>query len=156
MERLCLHGVLIDRLPPSLDAFLHRYSLLPCTLFIREYPHLQLTWSTIVRTLLECPDHKDKHRQQLQVWIKQLEDELPSLSLDGVQPICDPDRTRYLQELLNGTDVNREHMETLLQREKDVMTADQTTYMKETILAHFPPGGLETTSAAELVKLFVS
>ena len=159
MDRLCLQVVSscthTDRLSMSLDAFLHRHSLLPCTSFIREYPHLQVTWSTIVRTILEQKDHKDSHRQQLQMLIQQLDEKHNSLPLDGVQPICDPDRTRYLQELLNGTDVNRVHIETLLQREEDVVMADQTTYMKEAILAHFPPGGLETDSAAELVNLFV-
>ena len=160
MERLCLQVVYscasIDRLPMSLDVFLHRHSLLPCTSFIREYPHLHVTWSTIVRTILERTDHKDCHRQQLQMWIQRLDDKQNALPLDGVQSICDPDRTRYLQELLNGTYVNRDHIETLLQREEDLMVADQTTYMKEAILAHFPPGGLETDSAAELVNLFVS
>ena len=162
MDRLCIQVVAscvhTDRLPLSLDSFLHQHSLLPCTSFLREYPHLHRTWYTIVRTLLERMDHKASHRQQLKALRKQLE-EIPSpvpLSADGVQPICDPDRTRYLQELLDGTYVNRVHIETLLEREDDVLVVDQTTYMKEAILSHFPLNGLDTDSAAELVAMYIS
>jgi hypothetical protein len=160
MDQMCREVVLscvyTDRLPVSLDLFIHQHSLLPCSSLIREYPHLHGTWYTIVRTLLEQTDHKDSHRQQLHALRQQLEDPLPSpLPVDDVQPICDPDRTRYLQEFLDGTDVNRVHIETLLEREDDVIVVDQTTYMKEAILAQFPLGGLDTDSAVELVSMYI-
>jgi hypothetical protein len=136
----------------ALDAFLQQWTLLPCTLFLHTCPQasVRAAWRTAVRAALDKDPTHHHLRRVLDATVFQ------AVSPEGVHSICDPDRSLRFYERCNGTDVYRRHIETLIRQEPDPMAADQTTYMKEQILAHFPLRGLETASVADLVSLFVN
>jgi hypothetical protein len=154
----------MDRVPvSSLDDFVHTYTLLPCTFFLRECTEetIRLEWYNTLHIALDTRQH-NSHLSPglLRDLQRQLTDSLQSVSSshsvsDGVQPICNPDRTRHMYELYHGTHVHRTHIEALLQIEQDPLAREQTSYLKETILATFPPDGLQTTCTTDLVTLFL-
>jgi hypothetical protein len=134
----------------ALDNFIHVSTRLPCTLFLREGGHdetVQATWYAAVRKALDLRGLRFLEVERGSVQL------LPTW---GVQPICDPDRTRYLYELHDGTDRHRVHIESLLRLEEDPLVVEQAGYLKEMILTSFPPKGLLTTSTSDLVSLFLS
>ena len=147
-----------ETIPTSLGEFLHVYTPLPCPVFLTMCPchHVYSVWHEIVAVLLDPIHHPDRHTKQLQMLRMQLDATTVPMSIeDGVQPICDPDRTRYLYELIDGSYIHRYHLQKLLRRTEDKVAIEQTTYMTEAILDNFPPGGLETESIQDLMTLFV-
>jgi hypothetical protein len=147
-----------ETLPTSLGGFLHICTPLPCPVFLTmcPCPRVYTAWHDIVAVLLDPSHHPPRHTKQLNMLRMQLNATTVPLSIeDGVQQICDPDRTRYLSELINGSYVHRNHIQKLLHQAEDKLAIEQTMYMTEAILDHFPPGGLETESIQDLVTLFV-
>ena len=148
-----------DRLPDSLSEFLHACTPLPCPVFLTTCPpsSVYTAWHDIVEVLLDPRRHPARHGAHLTRLRHQLDaTEVPAALEPGVHPICDPDRTRYLFELLDGTFVNRLHLQALLRRERDPVAIAQTTYLTDMILAQFPPTGLATTSVQALLAQVVS
>lgn len=151
----------IECLPDSLDVFVHTCTPLPCALFLTECPHepTRVEWYTTLMVVLDPDVHADRHRQKLQSLRQQLETTMHTsvvlLSTNGVHPICDPERTRYMQELVSGAHVYRTHIENLIRQEVDSRAAEQTRYMLEDLLATFPPNGLQAVSTSELIAMFL-
>jgi hypothetical protein len=76
----------------------------------------------------------------------------------GIHAICDPTRTQYLTELLDGSNVHRAHIQELLELEPPggSNAASHLDVLTDAILARFPADGLRTTSATALTDLFLS
>jgi len=146
----------------SLDVFVRMYTSLPGTLFLQECTNDsdRMAWYGAMSTAL------GETRNSIQAPVlrrlrRQLEDCMSSsrelsLPVEGVQPICDPDRTRTMYELIRGTYVFRTHIDALIEKAGDTLAAEQARYMKEEILLTFPPGGLDTECIDELMTLFMT
>ena len=150
----------MEHIPDSLDAFVHTCTPLPCTSFLTECSHepTRVAWYNTLTIVLDPRQHAERHTHQLAALTDQLQSTMHTVELlppDGVYPICDPDRTRYMTELITGIHVYRTHVEHLIQIELDTTAAEQTKYMMEDILAGFPPNGLKAVSTSELVAMFV-
>jgi hypothetical protein len=149
---------LLETLPVSLSGFIHICTPLPCPMFLTTCPshRVYTVWYDTVAILLDPKQHPSRHTRQLHLLRLQLDATVVPLSVeDGVQPICDPDRTRFLSELIDGTYIHRQHLQHLLRHAEDTVAIEQTTYMTEAILDQFPPGGLETESIQDLVTLYL-
>ena len=129
-----------------LDRVIRETSRLPCSRFTRECPDDAVIdfWFSRVRLLGDV----DSSRLAMVA-------RTPKLPVEGVHRICDPDRTQYLYELFGHTHQHRRHIEWLLSSDSDPLACSTLQRMTESIMACFPPGGLQSTSATELVALFV-
>jgi hypothetical protein len=141
--------------PPNIDTYIHEYTRLPCTSFLRECTDtaIQGRWRIIVQEgLVDNQSHP--HRDRL---LRQLEHaQTDRLPIDGVQPICDPERTAYMYEIYEGTQSRREHLEKLLRLEPIGNARRQLMLLQSAILESFPTGGMQTSSAVELTDLFLA
>ena len=134
----------------AVDTFLHTSTTLPCSLFLQECrdAHLCDLWRTAVRAaLLRDPTTLALHAQFEAARTE------PSMSLadHGVQPICDPARTRSIYELADGRAQSRHHIRQLLTTEPDPLIHAQTEYLLEELVTRFPRHGQRIQTCAALI-----
>lgn len=130
----------------DLDRLICSASRLPCSRFARECTDDVLIdfWFSRVRLL------GDLEARLTMV------SRTPKLPAGGVHRICDPDRTQFLYELFGDTHKHRLHIEWLLSVDPDDVACHTLRYMIESVMARFPSDGMHSTSATELVALFVA
>ena len=133
-----------------LDEFLHTRTLLPCTLFLRECTDMRLRhiWIEAVRDAIAPVPAL---AEQLSACVR----DLSTLDEHGVQPICDPARTRGIYELANGTAAHRILIQDLIDSETDPLAKAHVTLLFDVLVTRFPKDGHRARTCVELIQLFI-